>query len=550
MTLRKILFACAALLALAACGKKEEAGTPEKSAASAQAAASPLDSEFTLEGAKPLDVDALFAFLPEDSRPTYDSAKFDEKLGATVVSNLRFHENGAETFTIARAEFYGVDLDAIERVKAAETASADAPFETIFQKIRIFDLTANDGDADNSKATIGAAEIGALRVRQGGLKGVDDNGLAWLLNGVNVGGLYFKNLAFTNNEPSAPEMSFSADDFRIVDVSGGKIAAIIGNGLDYEYAQTEDSKNALQSLLGPQAALVLQSPLKGMIAPDKQRTTIKSLEWRGLDFSGLVAHGLKGEKPPYTATDLLSLGDMSFTDMQTFIDDRLAASIEKSTISAKTFTWFVPTKITAATKGMVYDFSAYAPETEEATLEIIRKHGLDNVTGEASAEWTWDSDKGDAALNYSFDTEGFADFTLNLDLSGFEIAKIADAIEAGDDAAVADTASFKDFSMTLADEKLLEAIFDITAIQTGGSGADLRQSVPAMIRLSGAQAGELGPRFPAYVDAIANFVASGGTLKISAEPPKPVSIQSIATTGETAPQTLPDLLNLEITRKE
>ena len=60
----------------------------------------------------------------------------------------------------------------------------------------------------------------------------------------------------------------------------------------------------------------------------------------------------------------------------------------------------------------------------------------------------------------------------------------------------------------------------------------------------------MNPRISDYVNAVADFVAKGGALEISAKPAKPVAFSAIEATGNTAPQTLPDVLELEVTHKE
>lgn len=552
MTMRKTLLAGAAVLALTACGKKEETVPPQESADAC--AASSLGGDFRLDDASPLDVDALFALIPEDVRPTYDTTFFDKKIGATVITNLQLVEDGDEGALIARAEFYGVDLEAFERAKNAENAPADAPFETLFRKIRIFDIQSAGGEDEAERVTVGAAEIDTLRVRQGGVtdgaEDAENDELARLLNSFDLAGLYFKNVEVSGSESGTGAIGFSAEDLCIAGVGGGRFDSIVGAGIEYEVAQTEESRQAMKELMGPQGTLFLEGPLKLLLAPDKQRTTIKSFAWNGIDFSGLVAYGVKGEKPPMSATDLMSLGELSIKDMQTFINGKLAAEAEEGTVTAKQFTWLIPNEVTAVTKGMVYDFSAYVPETEEAALDVMRKRGLDNVTGDALAEWKWDSAQGDASFTYDFQMHDVMDYAMGLSVGGFKIDAIASAIETDDPTALSEAAVFYSFSVALKDEKFLDAAFDIAALQMGGTGDDLRQSVPAMIRLSGAQLGEFNPRVPGYVEAVAAFVADGGSLEISARPDEPASLLAIAAASQTAPQTLPDLLNLEVAHKE
>jgi len=315
-------------------------------------------------------------------------------------------------------------------------------------------------------------------------------------------------------------------------------------------AQTEKSRAAMRTAMGPQGSMFFDGPLQGFFAPDEQRVTIKTFEWRDIDFSGLLAWGLKGEEPPMTAENLINLGAVKMTDAETFIGEKRASIMKEATISAMDFTWLAPSNIRADTKGAVYDFTAYMPETEEAAAKILKDYGLDNVKGDGYAEWRWDNDKGGAKLDYVVETAGLADFSLGLGLSGLKLKDMAAAREAGEDNVFLAQGAFDHFALKITDEKALDAIFALSALQMGGAGEDLRQSVPAMVRLSGMQAAQMNPRISGYVDAVAEFIAKGGTIEITAKPATPVPFTGLQSTGMTAPQTLPDVLDLKVTHKE
>ena len=122
-------------------------------------------------------------------------------------------------------------------------------------------------------------------------------------------------------------------------------------------------------------------------------------------------------------------------------------------------------------------------------------------------------------------------------------------MEEGESDTVLSKGALKNFSFKVEDEKALDAIFALAALQMGGSGEDLRMSVPAMIRLSGAQAAQMNPRISGYVNALAEFVAKGGTLEVAAAPKEPVAFSTLQATGMTAPQTMPDVLNLTVSHQ-
>jgi hypothetical protein len=558
MKFSNVLLAGVAALAIVACGKKDKAAEGPASETSAQAAkadaSSPLDARFSLKDAEPVDIDAFLALFPDDSRPTYETATFDKSLGATVVQNLRFADaEDGEAVIVARAEFFGLDMDALERVRSAEGAGADAPFETIFDKVRLHDV-ASEGLEDGEEAvamTIGGVEFDTLQIRQGGVEGdgAGDEG-ARFVNAVNLAGIYLKDFSLTTDSPDAPAVVMSAPDLRFVGLGGGKLGAVIANDVQYEVAQTPESLAAMSEAMGPQAAVFLSGPLAGFVAPEQQQVKMKTLEWRNIDFSGLLPWGLKGEAPPMIEAKLIDLGTMKATGMETIVNGKRAATVAEATMSAGEFTWLAPSNLKFDSKGVVYDFTAYVPEAEEAAVKALKDHGLDNVKGAGSAAWVWNSKSGAADLNYVATMEKVADVSAKVGFSNLKLADMAAAMESGETEAVLNQGALKGFSLEVKDEKALDAIFALAALQMGGTGEDLRMSVPAMIRLSGAQAAQMNPRIAGYVDALANFVSKGGSLAIAAAPAEPVAFTALQATTATAPQTFPDVINLTVTHKE
>ena len=126
--------------------------------------------------------------------------------------------------------------------------------------------------------------------------------------------------------------------------------------------------------------------------------------------------------------------------------------------------------------GDVYNFEAYVPEGEEELLALVKENGLDNVKANSSFDWDWDAQKGGAALKTNFESSGLADFGISFDLGGLAIEEIKTALDAGDEEAIEKLAMFKSFSVTLADEKLLDTLFDIAGMQMGQSGCLLYTS--------------------------------------------------------------------------
>lgn len=539
MLARTLLMAALAALALG-CGKRD--GAPAKDAAK-PGAPSPIERDYRLEGGQAVDVDALFALLDPLVAAEYERASFDSRLGATVVTGLRLEGVATgEGANIERAEFYGVDLAAIERIRTGEGGPA-ADFETAFEKIRLFGVTP-DAEA-GERVTIGAVELDRLKMRRGGLSAQEDGNLARFFNAVDLAGAYVKDFAAEGGDENGGRYSLSAPDVRIVGLAGGKLGAVIANDFVYELGQSFDSAN---EKFGP-AGMLLDSPLRGIVAPDNQRTTVETFEWRGLDLSGWMQYALRGEEPPVAAKNLISLGEAKALNSETYIGDRRAARAAETTFSATEFSWLAPTKIRSQMRGGEYDFTAYAADNE-AAANVLRAHGLDKVKATSDLAWDWDAAKGDAAFSMSFDTDGLADLSTRIDLAGLDLAEIRAATEAGDENAAMRLGKLKGLKITLSDEKLLDAMFDLSALDMTESGAELRRQAPMMVRLTGAALIAVNPRMADYVDAVAQFLASGGTLEIAASPREPVPFEALAATAETSPEAAPDLLNLTVTRTD
>jgi hypothetical protein len=251
-----------------------------------------------------------------------------------------------------------------------------------------------------------------------------------------------------------------------------------------------------------------------------------------------------------SAENLLDLGTFRALDMETYIGGKLAGTVEEVSMPAAKFKWMIPSDIRIDAKGASYDYTAYIPETEEAVLAVMKEHGLDKLKSDGFVEWKWNDKTGVADLDYVANAPGFMDLSFDLGFSELKLNEMAAAKAAGEEKPFTAVGSFRNLSLTLEDEKALDAIFAIAALQMGGTGEDLRQSAPAMIRLSGAQAAQMNPKFSEYVNAVANFVAKGGSLEVSANPAEPVAFATLQETGALAPQTIPDVLGLQVTHKE
>ncbi|MEO0320251.1 MAG: hypothetical protein AAF199_05085 [Pseudomonadota bacterium] len=571
-----------ASLALSACGNSDDGGTTTGSTDSAVGASalsagqgSPFDKPFTLKSGAAFDVDALLVAMGYEGLKPYGAVQFDDKLGATVLTDLRFDDGDGSAITIEKAELFGVSEDAIEAVRTG-AAAIDAPFETLFQKVRLYgvdvdidtdedevDLTVEGSDIDLSSPgandldeatiTVGGIEIDTLKVRQGGIPDdlPDASAPAVFFNSFDLAGIYFKDATFAFSGEQTGAFSWIAPDFRFVDIAGGKLGAIIANDFEYSFRQSPQAMALALSSMGPQAEALLTGPLGNALGLNGQRVKAETMTWRGIDFAGLMDWGLKGEMPPTSATNLVSLGAGEISSYQQFIGDKRLMVAEKSTFAMDKFTWLIPNEITNDVKNAVYDLTAYVEDEDTATLTALTSRGLDNVKGDGFFTWNWNDKSGESSLRYGGTTDKLADFNLSMALGNLKFDEIATLIDTQDQAGVIGLGSFDKAKLTFTDKNLLAVIYDVAAGQMGaGTGEDLRQSAPALLRVSGSQFTAINPRFGGYLDAVAAFLGNGGTLEISAEPDAAVPFAQLGIVSQTAPTTLPDVLNLSVTHKE
>lgn len=577
MTSRSLLLAGAAAITLIGCGNAQSnAETGKASVASISAAAkassgSPFDKAFKLKSAAATDVDALIASLGYTGPKLYESSSFDSKLGATILNNLSFTGPDGNILTIAKAELYGVDEEAIARVKDG-TPAIDAPFETVLQKVRLYDInldvkesgttltTDDDGNeielsdaSEEVTMTVGGLEIDMLKLRQGGID--EERGeatmVAQVFNAFDLGGLYFKNVDVSVAGGDVGKLAFKAPDLRFVGFGGGKLAAMVANDLEYEIVQSKEVIEEALASAGPQAGAILDGPLGNILGLNGQRVKAKTMTWRNIDASSLVKYGLDGELPPTSERDVLSLGTGEITDYEQFIAGKRLLVAKSSTFEMDKFTWLIPNVIKSDIKDAVYDMTAYVPEGQDEIMTALTSRGLDKVKGDGFFTWNWDDKAGGANFSYGGTTDKLMDFSLTMDAGNLKFEEISSLIETENAAGFANIGNFSKFNMTLTDKNLLDAVFDIAALQMGaGTGGDLRQSAPAMVRLGGAQVTAINPIFEDYIAAFADFIGEGGTLEIAANPDEPLPFLQLGAVSQTAPQTLPDVMNLTVKHKK
>lgn len=531
--MRFLVLLSAAALALFGCGRSENSGaTPGASKAASARATSPLEAPFKLKDGVAIDVDAVVAFLPPELRPTYQSATFDKALGATVLTGVSFGE--ANAFTVERMELYGVDEASVARVVESETTGSAAPFEQIFTKIRFYKLSAK-GEEGASPTTIAAGEIDGLNIRQGAFSDEQEgSGIASVFNAFELGGLYLKDLSI-GSVGGEDAFALSAPDLRLVGVGGGKLAALIANRLEFRVASAPEGSSPLAS-----------GPFEAFLSPKNQRVSVGSLDWRGLDMAGLLAFSLRGETPPTTARDLVDIGEITAIDVETFFGEKRYSRAPKTTLSAD-FIWLAPSKITSVATNAEYDLTAYFGANDADAIASLTKRGLNKLKADSEFSYSWEPKTGAVSVASKISAPAAADVDFLFSADGLEIEALAEALEQNGYDAISGLARLKSASVVIRDEVMLDAFFDLAAIQAGGAGEDVRSAAPALIRLAGVQVSSAAPSARSFFETVANFVEQGGGLSITVKPDDPLRLSDIAEMGKAGPEQVVQALGVEVT---
>ncbi|MEM6415690.1 MAG: hypothetical protein AAF720_13660 [Pseudomonadota bacterium] len=566
---------CGSLLygvALSACGGEEPGNAvSDVTAAAADAIAlkkdSPIDTPFSLKGAQAVDLDAVLALIPEAVRPSYGSATFDEKRGAMVVTDLKFAprvdvtlESGDASFqgaglTAARAEIYGLDPDALKRIDEAVIegqARYRADFEDVLVKMRLFDIeqatdTEQSATDEASQTAVGALEFDGLAIRLGAFGGVEegvDANAAHFFNSFKLKGLYLKDISVASKDDSAssPSVRFSAPDVRYSGLGAGRLDAFVARNLKVTTAQSEETIKAARDSLGG----VLKGPVGSVLSAGTQTYTFDVFNWQNIDFSKLMPFALAGDTPPTTERDLIDLGSIRVTGAETLINGKLFSRAEETSVSAIEATWLIPSRIDAKTPKITYDFTAYLGDNDTEALDVLTQNGLNNLTGSSNFLYQWNADSGDLSLATDFNAKDFTDLDFSMGLAGLQLEDLAKAPELQIEDVFSDL-GLSSLNLVIDDEKMLDAIFAIAALQTGGDAGTVRSQGSALVRVGAMQAMLINPKLADYANAIASFMEKGGRLAVKAAPEAPVSFSKL-NPGSVA--TLPQDLNLTVEHSE
>ncbi len=576
-TLRAAILGSAAALSLNACGgtdAESPSAKTEKIVASAASNASPLDAPFRLKNAEAVDVGALMTALDLDETVTIGASSFDSELGATILTDVAVA--GEDATTIGRVEIYGLDTDAVEALNAGETF--DQPKE-VFRKLRFFDIESSyaldtalemadmDANADASApqkgtVTIAAMELDGLSLQGQGPDSPDEEAspedqrkfFAAAAQSMAFGGMAMKglNYAMEGNEGEGEMgLTVTADDVRAGAYKDGRFAGLYMRDMDYSFTRSEEAVAEQLAALGPQAGMIMNTPLKSLMFPETQAGTVREFSWDGFSMEGLLSHLEKGEEPPLNAKGLLSVGELEILDQTVMVNGKLAATVKRSAMDPIQFHHFMPKQIKFVSEGAVTDLTAYVDDTQEEIRSVLEKNGLQSVEGSSKMVYTYDPKSGGIDITSSGKGDGLYAMDFDLKVTDFDYESLASSQvdEAGKEAALQNL-KINNVTLRLDDDKMLDTIFAVVGVANDQDPAQLRSQAMGLLALGALQGAQISPRISQYATALSSFVGEGGTLEVKVAPDAPVTLGELAEGSEGQPAAMLDLLNLTVERSD
>lgn len=587
MKLRHLLLSALAATTLSSCTTVPQTLTSE----------SLLSQGYSLRTGQAFDVAAFFDPLPDWVTVTFADSSFDSATGAMIVRDLLISPAQVPEIglRIDRADIWGGSPDAFNAIMSGNSLDTMGEvFDRIsFQGIRSVGLQSPEG-GESASLTIDKMVFDGLTAKSFALAPVENGNeaseffrtFAALATSYAMDGSALSNLQFTANDNNGSEFSLSvlesfvrgydrgATDYQRMNgltfsstSPNGNLLTEIAQRIEKNISEQRPEDKILQPWVREEIDRAFENPI-AYIAFNSgahiETSEIDFMEIRNSDISGGLQWLEKWEVPPISETNLIDLGSVVVEGNRTSWNGVPVYTIDRTEVTASDFYWLVPSKLKQIDTGIYVNVMeivnqssqranfGVTPETGSQELQQIRQVisalGMETIRADSVASWNWNGETGALNAGGNLNLVDLASTSTGIDMGGPSLIEWDQLVSSGAaQDVIQDRISLGGFNFTITDDQLLDRVFDVAAIQMGaGSGDDVRQSVPALLRLSGGQVAALNPRIPSYIDAVANFLGGSGTLSLNVAPAQAVSLKAIQETAEGAPQTLPDLLNMTI----
>ncbi|MCQ0989193.1 hypothetical protein [Jiella marina] len=207
------------------------------------------------------------------------------------------------------------------------------------------------------------------------------------------------------------------------------------------------------------------------------------------------------------------------------------------------------------------DFTTADPEAAKTMTEL----GYETLSGTIKGSSSWDPTSGSIDLDpFEIDVENVGNLSFTFDMSGYTPAfiqsmqqisqQMAQNPEGNQNSGMAMMGLMSQLSigsadLTFTDDSLTNKLLDYYAGQQGQTREQLVQMISGMAPMMLAQL--QNPEFQQKVnDAVSSFLQDPQSISISIDPESPVPAMQIVGAAMGAPQTLPQVLSLDVTANE
>lgn len=596
------LSACFFIGALAGCTSTEVASTSE-----------------------PVDIDRVIAFLPEGISASYDDVSFDPRTGLTRVTDLRLMSDESDETGVVVEELLlsGFNEQLLEeRIAGTNFDESGVLFDYLHARnSSLFGVESVFNELNNSY-------LDAVGDLAEGL--VDDPALTEEFEAqkdsitefdFRIADVTFDDLMLLAYvPPEAVKFDASAEGDLEVDEEletglgfiqqyfagsrsiGAKQASMTGIGYDLAMiteGQPLDMEFRMESIeltnwaggdLERGSATGVVFDMVGPADEEDEDFPFEQVEISGgignYTFEGIrldEAYGwvAKGQLPPETETDLMSLGTYVMED---YTMDMFGASffnLERATVDMSGFHWLVPTKLKLSYEDMTYDFGSLLstvasvdPDIQNdgdmaqilSVLTTLEDYGLSAPTFDMDMVWTWDAEGGPLNLGLAFDMDDYGSLSLNMDGSIADFASLYAAFSGSEEGGLdpqtllAATSSLSNLSIEMSDDggidNILSLMIDIAKANpdmeelqmlTNFEPDGLKNMAVGMIALASPQITAEFPEAQSYITALTNYLSQGGTIRVAVDPETPLGIATAAQfQSADGPSEMAELLSLVV----
>jgi hypothetical protein len=287
-------------------------------------------------------------------------------------------------------------------------------------------------------------------------------------------------------------------------------------------------------------------------------------------FDKLLVEMAKGQAPSLANTDLMSLGLWRSENVSMSMAGKQLFSTAETSFDARKWHWLVPTDIQASAKGMVVDFEAIASLASMfqnsdygygfddgvqeflTGVEMMKRHGLSKPSMNFAFGWNWNPDNGDTRLSLGMGGDGLIDVDAKYEGSFPSYRSVTDVTPADPARANFDAigrlfterSQLKLIEVNVVDKGGLGKFFGLAAESgqaMGGfdfgrgpnalNGDQLREQASLLVQSMAVEASGQFPEVKGLLTPVANFLQSGGRLKMAMQPPQPMAFNALANVG-------------------